>query len=255
MNNLLLLIVAIIVLSAGAGAQSFLTIDAGASIVGEAGTDICANDRLVSGTLSGSGTWCSSGYLPVELASFQATAQRQEIILRWSTATERNVYGFQVERRTVSSRTWDVVGFLAGAGTSTTLREYSYADRSITPGRYVYRLMMIDRDGSFTYSASVEIAAGLPSSLTLHPGFPNPFNPTTVIRYELPEAGVVRLEIFNVLGERVEELVSGPAAAGYHEVTWRARVSSGVYVCRMEVSDIGGRGEHFVDVKKLMLLK
>jgi hypothetical protein len=91
-------------------------------------------------------------------------------------------------------------------------------------------------------------------SLSLHANYPNPFNPATQIAYELPEAGEVRLVIYNTLGQEVRALVQGRQEAGYYRVTWDGRdaagrqVSSGLYFYRLTS---GG----FVETRKMMLLK
>ncbi len=84
----------------------------------------------------------------------------------------------------------------------------------------------------------------------LHQNYPNPFNPTTKINYEIPIMNYVELNIYNLLGEKVETLVSGVQEAGRHQVTWDAsEFTSGVYIYRLTTN--GG----FSDTKKLLLLK
>lgn len=94
----------------------------------------------------------------------------------------------------------------------------------------------------------------LPSAYTLAQNFPNPFNPSTIIQYTLPAKAHVRLDIFNVLGQRVRTLVDAGEAAGMHRVEWNGtdgsgqRVASGVYFYRLQTSD-------FVETKKMVLVK
>jgi hypothetical protein len=88
-----------------------------------------------------------------------------------------------------------------------------------------------------------------PSKFALHQNFPNPFNPTTNIRFVLPQAGQVKLSVFNVLGQEVAVLVNETKAGGTHEVTFdAAQFSSGVYYYRIS-SDAG------VITKKMMVIK
>jgi hypothetical protein len=76
--------------------------------------------------------------------------------------------------------------------------------------------------------------ASLPTRLALHPAHPNPFNPTTTLSFDLPNASDVHLEVFDVLGRRVAVLVEGQMPAGSHEVSWDASgVASGVYFARL----------------------
>jgi hypothetical protein len=90
---------------------------------------------------------------------------------------------------------------------------------------------------------------GMPEILTLEQNFPNPFNPTTAIRYALPEAAQVRLEVYTVAGQRVAILASGEQRAGWHTATFDgSSLASGVYIYRLEA---GG----FVQTRKLMLIK
>jgi hypothetical protein len=103
---------------------------------------------------------------------------------------------------------------------------------------------------------AISVADGdrLPTAVKLAQNYPNPFNPATTIRFELPVDQRVRLEIFNLRGQRVATLVDGIQAAGFREVTWNGtndsglNVSSGVYFCRFQA------GDH-VEVRKLVLLK
>ena len=89
----------------------------------------------------------------------------------------------------------------------------------------------------------------LPTSHALCPNWPNPFNSTTMIRYEVAQAGQVRLTIFNLLGQEVAMLVDGRQLAGTHTIAWNAGdLPSGVYFCQMEVA-------RFVQTRKLMLVK
>ena len=90
---------------------------------------------------------------------------------------------------------------------------------------------------------------GLPTQFALHQNYPNPFNPSTEISFSLPEACAVRLEVYNVLGQRVASLVDGRMDAGAHTVTWDAtEVSSGVYLYHLQAGE-------FSETRKMMLLK
>ena len=92
--------------------------------------------------------------LPVELTSFTAAAGSNAVELRWTTATEAENYGFEVERESVNSEQltvnrWEKVGFVQGHGTSSSPHNYSFADAFAVTGSYSYRLKQIDRNGSF----------------------------------------------------------------------------------------------------------
>jgi len=100
-----------------------------------------------------------------------------------------------------------------------------------------------------------------PQTYALDPNFPNPFNPQTNMRFQLPQQSVVTLRIYDVLGQEVRTLVEGTHAAGVHRVTWDGRdsrgrpVASGVYFYALEARSAETIGSHFHQVRKLMLLR
>jgi hypothetical protein len=89
----------------------------------------------------------------------------------------------------------------------------------------------------------------LPTTFALYPNWPNPFNSTTMIRYDVPQAGKVNLTIFNLLGQRVTTLFDGRQVAASHTVAWDAAdLPSGVYLCRMQT-------QGFMQTRKMLLVK
>lgn len=189
-------------------------------------------------------TW-SEAPLPVQLTNFAAVAGRSGVDLTWSTATEVNNYGFEIERRVVQgsrfqvqgNETWTVVGFVRGAGTSTAPQEYSYSDFGLDPGRYAYRIKQIDFAGTYTYYSAAEVeVVGMPKELALEPNYPNPFNPSTNISFTVPQDGPAVLKVFNMLGQEVATLFNEEAVAGrLYKATFDASsLPTGVYVSRLE---------------------
>ena len=85
--------------------------------------------------------------------------------------------------------------------------------------------------------------------------FPNPFNPSTIIRYGLSARSEVRLEIFNVLGQKVGELVNAEQSEGYHSITWHAAVPSGIYFYRVEARSTANPNDRFTQIRKMILMK
>ena len=92
----------------------------------------------------------------------------------------------------------------------------------------------------------------VPTEFVLHPNYPNPFNPSTTIRYDVPRHAQVRLTIYDTLGRLVARLVDSRQTPGIYNVTWNADVASGVYFYRLDV-DAGN--ESFSEVRKMMLLR
>ncbi|HOJ02826.1 MAG TPA: T9SS type A sorting domain-containing protein [Bacteroidota bacterium] len=153
--------------------------------------------------------------LPVELVSFTARALGGKVRLSWSTATELNNYGFEVQRAEVGG-SWEVLGFVAGKGSCNSPSEYSYEDTPVVwGGRLRYRLRQIDRDGGMEYSPEVEI---LPESagLALHPVSPNPLRERCDIRFTLDTDVAVTVELYDMLGRRHAMLLDGWRRAGAH---------------------------------------
>ena len=165
--------------------------------------------------------------IPVELVSFGASVNQGTITLSWMTATETNNKGFEIERESFGSK--NIIGFVPGKGTTTRTSPYSFTDQ-VTPGFYVYRLKQIDFDGTFKYSQSVSVEAANPVEFSIEQNYPNPFNPATLIKYSVPEDGMVSLNVYNMLGEKVRSLVNQDMKAGTHTTTFDGtNLNSGVY--------------------------
>lgn len=169
--------------------------------------------------------------LPVELAAFTASVSGNAVKLEWSTATEENNSGFEIQRRSAQSD-WARVGFVEGSGNSATMKSYGFNDRNLGKGTYSYRIKQLDYNGNFEYfelNGNVEI--GVPDKFRLHQNYPNPFNPSTVISFDLPYESNVSLNIYDLSGRRIAELISNQfMTADYHKVTMNgANLSSGVY--------------------------
>jgi hypothetical protein len=95
----------------------------------------------------------------------------------------------------------------------------------------------------------------IPEQYSLLNAFPNPFNPSTTIQFGLPERSIARLEIFNLLGEKLATLVDETKEAGFYRTQWTANAPSGTYLVRFEANSVQNPGRHFVNVRKLVLLK
>ncbi|MDZ4712408.1 MAG: T9SS type A sorting domain-containing protein [bacterium] len=188
--------------------------------------------------------------LPVELASFTSAVNNNDVILNWSTATEENNSGFDIERSSIVNNEWTKIGFVEGNGTSANQSSYSFHDRYLNTGRYNYRLKQIDFNGNFEYfNLGSEVSIGIPDKFKLSQNYPNPFNPTTKINFSVPVNSLVKLKIYNVLGKEVMTLINEQKQAGNYAAEFNgANLSSGIYFFRMEAGE-------FVDVKRMMLIK
>ena len=109
-------------------------------------------------------------------------------------------------------------------------------------------------NGAITGTASALTLQSTPTTFALYPNLPNPFNPETTIRFELPWAAEVQLAVYDVLGQKVKTLVSGSLQAGLHSAVWQGRdelgaqVGNGVYLYRLQA---GG----FIQMRRMLLLK
>ncbi len=195
--------------------------------------------------------------VPVELISFKASLMDNSVLLNWQTASEVNNRGFEIERNSPGSN-WENIGFVEGAGNSTSLVSYSYTDENKTTGTYKYRLKQIDFDGTYKYSNEIEVGVDLsPTEFVLHQNYPNPFNPTTKIKYSIPNVEThrdaslhaVSLKVFDILGNEITTLINETKSPGTYEVEFDASdLPSGVYLYKLSSGN-------YLSIKKMMLVK
>jgi len=190
--------------------------------------------------------------LPVELSSFNAVAENDKVVLTWTTQSEINNQGFEVYRSTQEGGTYALIASyenneaLQGAGNSNTERSYRYEDRLIAAGQtYWYQIADVDYSGVRTFHGPVSAAApeAVAERYVFHPNYPNPFNPETNIRFEIPANAMnssVKLTVYNNLGMEIRTLINGSVEPGIHSLTWDGRndygekMASGVYFLRLE---------------------
>jgi hypothetical protein len=182
----------------------------------------------------------SSSTLPVELISFNGNFTNNSVHLVWTTATEIDNHGFEIEKYFNSS--WEKIGFVAGSGNSVTKNTYSFDDKNPVGNKIQYRLKQIDNNGNFKYSDLVEITI-IPKTFSIV-NYPNPFNPSTKIRYSIPTASMVNLVVYNVIGEKIDELRNEIQQPGTYELNWSANNHpSGIYFVSIITSpkDLGAK--------------
>jgi photosystem II stability/assembly factor-like uncharacterized protein len=190
--------------------------------------------------------------LPVELTAFTANINNSIVNLNWSSATEKNNRGFEIQRKS-SSNDFITVSFVNGNGTSTKTNNYSWSE-NLQPGIYFYRLKQVDFNGTFEYSNSIEVVAA-PQNFILEQNFPNPFNPSTKIRYNIPVESNINIKVFNSLGENVREFILGTRSAGFYDLDFNSNgLSSGVYFYTIHSASVDGK-QNFSNTKKMILLK
>lgn len=190
------------------------------------------------------------GALPVELTSFIANSTNRNVTLTWSTASETNNSGFDIERKLSGNSNWTKAGNVAGKGTTSSVQNYSFTDRNLASGTYSYRLKQIDFNGNFEYfNLSSDVEVGTPDKYNLSQNYPNPFNPSTKINYDLAKEGFVSIKVFDNLGREVATLVNDFKSAGFYTVEFNAaQLTSGLYFYKMETNG-------FTKVLKMSLIK
>lgn len=199
---------------------------------------------------------CVGTIIPVELSFFKATQLGAKVNLQWSTASETNNIGFDVEKSS-DQNNWIKLGFVSGKGTTTEKTNYSYLDDNILTGISYYRLKQIDFDGSINYSAIVNVIVAAPKEFILSQNYPNPFNPISKIDYSIPKESFVTVSIYNILGDNIATLVNEKKEAGNYSLDFNAsNLPSGVYFYQLKASDPStGSGQVFLETKKMLLLK
>jgi hypothetical protein len=187
--------------------------------------------------------------LPVELTSFTASVNLNgHVELHWTTSTEINNHGFEVERKTENSD-FTSVGFVKGNGTTTEQKVYSFTDKKLESGRYYYRLKQIDYNGQFEYSQVVEVYIMRITEFSLEQNYPNPFNPSTKISWQSPVASHQTLKIYDLLGNEIATLVDEYREAGRYNVEFDAsNLASGLYIYKLTAGS-------FTSSKKMVITK
>lgn len=185
---------------------------------------------------------------PAAYARFEGVVDPSGVALNWETSSELNNAGFEIERRydtpahpVTDTTAFVPIAFIDGHGTSNTNRQYTYTDGSIPDVASVvhYRIKQTTFSGAFTYSDVVSVVLPAPEAVMLYPNYPNPFNPTTTLAFDLPKESPVRLSIYNPSGQLVEELLNEIRPAGRNEITFTlsATLTSGLYIYRLETPE------------------
>ncbi|MFI5252889.1 MAG: T9SS type A sorting domain-containing protein, partial [Bacteroidota bacterium] len=137
--------------------------------------------------------------------------------------------------------------------------EFLLVDGIIQAKDSVYTLRNIDRNHTLvvTFGLGIEdVKNGIPSKYSLYQNFPNPFNPTTSVRFDLPVQSTVFIAIYNVIGQMVMKLYEGRLEAGYKEISWDASIiSSGMYFYRLDATSTADPTRYFSQTRKMLLVK
>lgn len=195
--------------------------------------------------------------LPITLTYFAARRSAiNTVALEWATVSEIQNYGFQVQRRESGSGQYETVGFVPGQGTTIVPHRYSFTDPRAANQQTEYQLLQQDLDGS-THVYGPVIVNNLtavpgeqtPLTFELAQNFPNPFNPTTRVEFQIPKSSHVSLVVYDISGKEVAKLLDEEMISGTHAVSFDAsRMASGIYLYRLQT-------ETSSDTKRMILLK
>jgi hypothetical protein len=203
--------------------------------------------------------------LPVELMSFRAIGSDNRVVLKWVTASELDNLGFEIFKSEKKNTDFKKIASylnspeLKGAGSTSTAKSYSFADTDVINNTtYWYKLVDVSNDGIISehgpvsvtpVSASIDIKETIqtPDNFILHQNFPNPFNPNTTIKLEVPqsESGSVEvvLAIYNISGQKIKTLFKGILEQGIYTYRWDGtdsfgkKVASGMYIYQLESNE------------------
>jgi len=184
--------------------------------------------------------------LPVQMSLFTAeTSKETGVVISWHTESEVNTTGFDIYRSETDKSSYQKINpaMIPGQGNSSSGYDYSYADRNVRDGVvYWYKVIEIATDGSQHEYGPIR-AQGIntvPEEFSLSHSYPNPFNPETTFKYQLAEDSRVTINVYNLMGKRIKQLVREDKPAGYYTETWKGmdengqRVSSGIYLIYLQ---------------------
>jgi hypothetical protein len=212
--------------------------------------------------------------LPVELSFFDAIIGEEGVVLKWTTESEVNHLGFEIFRSEDGEMYRKIASYqtnpaLKGSGASSTGKTYQYEDRSVVDNKtYWYKLVSVDFTGETEEFGPVQIVYAkngyvsdpnsIPATFMLESAYPNPFNPVVHIPLGVPKTDQknrqIRLQVFDITGRMVKELVNQELVPGSYEFTWDGTgnsgqtLPSGIYFIRMQ-------SPKFNKTIKVMLIK
>ncbi|MDI6803167.1 MAG: TIGR03790 family protein [Bacteroidota bacterium] len=195
--------------------------------------------------------------LPIQIGSFVANYMyANDVQIEWTTISEINNYGFNVQRYNENSMVFETLGFIPGKGTTTEPQTYTYLDENVSTISLQYRLEQIDNDGLTHYFGPINLSPNtikesiaLQKTFMLYPNYPNPFNPTTEIKFTLENKAKVTLMVYNSIGQEVDELINGEINEGTHSIKFDgSNLASGIYYSVMQSTN-------GILIQKMILIK
>ena len=166
--------------------------------------------------------------LPISLLAFGGSVIDKNVELIWSTASETNNAGFEVQRITLESESWETLGFIEGMGTTTVAHQYEYVDQQALTGESYYRLKQIDFDGNYHFSNVISIEMGL-SSANPYEISPNPVGESLNIQLNYKNSKKIDLELYNASGQAIWKNSQVSSTASLSFDTKKIGLAPGIY--------------------------
>jgi len=221
------------------------------------------NPLDVQGTIYGAENIEGSDTLPVTLSAFSAfVGNDTKVRVFWTTESETNCYGYYVHRNTVNDLSKaELISGLIMANNSSQGGTYEFQDYELDyDGVVYYWLEDVSFDGKATYHGPVQVYATsgsnqgtppTPAQTRIESIYPNPFNPSTTIRYQLEKQADVNITVYNIKGQLIDMIYRPAQAKGQHSYVWnaaKASLPSGVYFVRFTSGMVS-------EIRKVVLTK
>jgi len=198
-------------------------------------------------------------FLPVHVDTFHVWNSNGAANISWSTVSNTENLGFEIYRSKFANRDFEIINpeIIPISNEAGEIHRYTFADHDVEPGEtYYYQLGDVDFTGNTNMYGPVSVTIPAASAISenptgsqsvtdygLHGAYPNPFNGVTQIQFAMKKAGQVKIEIFNLLGQKIRTLLAENRDKGTHLIAWDAKddlnqpVGSGMYLIKMTVAN------------------
>ncbi len=172
--------------------------------------------------------------LPVELAAFNSRVDGNDVVLSWGATGAVEGSSFEVQSRTATD-TWSALGAVAKSQSD----GYSFRATGLEPGRHSFRIAVRSSDGTTTYSNEIEASVETRSAYEIGDVFPNPVRTEASLSFSVREAQAVTIDLYNLLGQRVQTLFAEDVAGNQSQVVRLdgTNLSNGTYLVRLQGRD------------------
>jgi len=194
-----------------------------------------------------------------QLSAFSAKVKKGDVTLSWKISNPKNLFKLKLESKKSSEASFNKVDDILFSDYlkkdtkgDETIYSFSYKDNKTENGVYFYRLTLVDAREQVLSNEELKLGISDIPDFKLHQNTPNPFNPSTMIFYELKSASNIRLSVYTMTGQLVAKLVDEQQSAGNYTVEFNAidypELSTGIYFYKLE-------SQYSTDIKKMILAK